>query len=217
MRKSPLVVLGTFAGLFGVLGFHSTPAKISLGSLSVAGTTPTSIQPTTTTSSVTSASTTSSAPPPSSTTTTTIKSAKSSGSTTTTSRSTATSSTTTTTSRPVTTTTSTPVTTTTTAPTTTTTASSSARSATGELVNYHFGILSVTVDLTGTKITKVTIGSLNDGGNPRSQSIDQQAIPLLEQQVLTAQSANIQGVSGASYTSAGFVMSLQNALKQLGL
>jgi uncharacterized protein with FMN-binding domain len=84
-------------------------------------------------------------------------------------------------------------------------------------VNYQFGILSVKVDVTGTKITKVTIGSLNDGGNPRSVSIDQQAIPMLEQQALTAQSANIQGVSGASYTSAGFKMSLQSALKQLGL
>jgi uncharacterized protein with FMN-binding domain len=84
-------------------------------------------------------------------------------------------------------------------------------------VNYQFGILSVKVDVTGTKITKVIIGSLNDGGNPRSVSIDQQAIPMLEQQALTAQSANIQGVSGASYTSAGFKLSLQSALKQLGL
>jgi uncharacterized protein with FMN-binding domain len=50
----------------------------------------------------------------------------------------------------------------------------------------------------------------------RSQSIDQQAIPLLEQEAMQAQSANIQGVSGASYTSAGFEQSLQAALHTLG-
>ena len=72
------------------------------------------------------------------------------------------------------------------------------------------------VTATGSKITNVTIASLNDGGNPRSQSIDQQSIPILEQQALQAQSANIQGVSGASYTSTGFQQSLQAALSQLG-
>jgi ferredoxin-NADP reductase len=59
--------------------------------------------------------------------------------------------------------------------------------------------------------------SLDDGGNPRSQMIDQQAIPVLEQEALQAQSASIQGVSGASYTSAGFAQSLQAALHQLGV
>jgi uncharacterized protein with FMN-binding domain len=50
----------------------------------------------------------------------------------------------------------------------------------------------------------------------RSQLIDQQAIPILEQEAMQAQSANIQGVSGASYTSAGFQQSLQAALQTLG-
>ena len=48
----------------------------------------------------------------------------------------------------------------------------------------------------GRKILKVGIASIDDGGNPRSQSIDQQSIPILEQEALQAQSANIQGVSG---------------------
>jgi uncharacterized protein with FMN-binding domain len=77
--------------------------------------------------------------------------------------------------------------------------------------------LSVSVTVSGTKITKVGIASLDDGGNSRSQSIDQQSIPILEQQALQAQNANIQGVSGASYTSAGFAQSLQSALSKLGL
>ncbi len=84
-------------------------------------------------------------------------------------------------------------------------------------MNYIYGVLSVKVTVSGTKISKVTIGSINDGGNYRSQSIDQAAIPQLEQQALSAQSGNIQGVSGASYTSAGFRQSLQSALSKLGL
>lgn len=132
-------------------------------------------------------------------------------------------STTTTTARPTTTspsgsTTSSPIApTTTTPPTTTTTLANAVRSATGPLVNYSFGQLAVVVTASGSHITKVTVTSLNDGGNPRSQQIDGQSIPILEQEALTAQSANIQGVSGASYTSAGFAQSLQGALTQLGL
>ena len=50
-----------------------------------------------------------------------------------------------------------------------------------------------------------------------SELIDEQSIPMLEQQTMQAQSANIQGVSGASYTSQGFQQSLQGALSKLGL
>lgn len=73
------------------------------------------------------------------------------------------------------------------------------------------------VSVSGTTITNVSIASIDDGGNPNSQYIDQQSIPMLEQQALRAQSANIQGVSGASYTTAGFQQSLQSALSKLGL
>ena len=92
----------------------------------------------------------------------------------------------------------------------------SIRTATGAAVNYSWGVLSVKVTVSGKKITSVAIASLDDGGNPRSQMIDQQSIPLLEQEALQAQSANIQGVSGASYTSQGFEQSLQSALQTLG-
>ncbi|MGA3218550.1 MAG: FMN-binding protein [Acidimicrobiales bacterium] len=105
-------------------------------------------------------------------------------------------------------------------PTTTSPAPSTAppatRTATGAAVNYNYGVLSVAATVSGTKLTNVTIASIDEGGNFRSQSIDQQAVPILEQEALQAQSANIQGVSGASYTSAGFEQSLQSALTQLG-
>lgn len=90
------------------------------------------------------------------------------------------------------------------------------RTATGPAVYYDYGTLSVRVTVSGHKIVKVSIASLDDGRDPRSQFIDQQSIPLLEQEVMQAQSANIQGVSGASYTSAGFHQSLQGALSSLG-
>jgi uncharacterized protein with FMN-binding domain len=107
---------------------------------------------------------------------------------------------------------------TTAAPTTAapTTAAPTTRTATGTAVNYNYGVLSVAATVSGTKLTDVTIASVDDGGSFRSQSIDQQALPILEQEALQAQSANIQGVSGASYTSAGFEQSLQSALTQLG-
>lgn len=92
-----------------------------------------------------------------------------------------------------------------------------ARSVTGPQVNYYFGLLSVKVNVAAGKITSVGIATLSDGGNSRSQQIDQAAIPLLEQEAMQAQSSNIQSISGASYTSAGFQLSLQNALKQVGL
>jgi uncharacterized protein with FMN-binding domain len=77
--------------------------------------------------------------------------------------------------------------------------------------------LSVSVTATGSKITNVQIASLDDGGNFRSQSIDEQSIPVLERETIEAQSANIQSVSGASYTSEGFEQSLQSALAKLGI
>jgi uncharacterized protein with FMN-binding domain len=85
----------------------------------------------------------------------------------------------------------------------------------GTSVNYSYGTLAVSVTGSASHITNVSIASISDGGDSRSQSIDEYAIPLLESQALSAQSANIQGVSGASYTSAGFEQSLQSALLKL--
>jgi uncharacterized protein with FMN-binding domain len=95
--------------------------------------------------------------------------------------------------------------------------SAGSRTAVGPAVYYDYGTLTVRVTVSGHRITKVGIASLDDGSNARSQYIDQQSIPMLEQEVLQAQSANIQGVSGASFTSAGFAQSLQGALRSLGL
>ena len=107
--------------------------------------------------------------------------------------------------------------TTTTRPPVTTTTVPATRTATGPSVNYRYGTLSVQVTVSGKSITNVAIASISDSGSNRSQTIDEYAIPILEQETLQAQSANIQSVSGASYTSAGFAESLQSALTTLGL
>ncbi|CAB4539818.1 FMN-binding [actinobacterium SCGC AAA044-D11] len=54
-------------------------------------------------------------------------------------------------------------------------------------------------------------------GDSRSRSISSQAIPYLVQETLAAQSDQISGVGGASYTSTGWFTSLQSALKKAGL
>jgi uncharacterized protein with FMN-binding domain len=60
------------------------------------------------------------------------------------------------------------------------------------------------------------ITAANDVQQPED-SIAANAVSQLNSEVLTAQSANIQAVSGASYTSQGYIQSLQQAVDQAGL
>lgn len=85
------------------------------------------------------------------------------------------------------------------------------RTVTGSSVRTPYGNVEVQVVFTGTQITDVVPLRLPDS-NGVDQEIDQQAVPILIQETLTAQSANIQAVSGASYTSDGYIRSLQSAL-----
>jgi uncharacterized protein with FMN-binding domain len=98
-----------------------------------------------------------------------------------------------------------------------TTTPSAVRSQTGSTINYNYGTLAVSVTVQGKTITNISVPSLNDGGNSYSQSLDSMSIPILTKEAMAAQSANIQSVSGASYTSAGFIQSLQSALTALGI
>ncbi|HVQ18748.1 MAG TPA: FMN-binding protein [Actinomycetes bacterium] len=90
------------------------------------------------------------------------------------------------------------------------------KTATGALVSTFYGPVQVMVSATGSNITDVTAVAL-PSGDPRSSSISSYAGPMLRQQALAAQSAGIDGVAGASYTSAGYRQSLQSALDQLGI
>ena len=77
-----------------------------------------------------------------------------------------------------------------------------------------YGDIEVKVTMTGTRITDVTVVK-HDVTDPRSQMIDQIAVPQLRSQALAVQSAKIDGVSGASYTSAAYEQSLQSAIDKL--
>ncbi|MGC8498447.1 MAG: FMN-binding protein [Acidimicrobiales bacterium] len=100
---------------------------------------------------------------------------------------------------------------------TTSAASGGVVSATGPQVNYFYGVLSVRVTAASGHITKIAIASLSDGAYAYSHYVDSVSLPMLIKQAMAAQSAKIQGVSGASYTSAGFAQSLQGALSSLKL
>jgi uncharacterized protein with FMN-binding domain len=85
----------------------------------------------------------------------------------------------------------------------------------GPSVANRYGTVQVQVAMTAGKVVDVRAVQLpaNDG---KSQQISRQAGPRLKQQALTAQTASIDGVSGATYTSDGYRQSLQAALDHAG-
>jgi uncharacterized protein with FMN-binding domain len=79
------------------------------------------------------------------------------------------------------------------------------------VVRSRFGPVQVEVTISGGKITEVTALAL-PSDRRRSAEISQQAGPILRREALSAQSANIDTVSGATYTSDAYAKSLQAAL-----
>ncbi len=90
------------------------------------------------------------------------------------------------------------------------------RTAVGKSEQYGFGELAAKVSVRGGRIVDVTVVGLQTA-EPTSQSIADQAIPELRSEVLSAQSAHINAISGATYTSEGYAGSVQSALDQLHL
>jgi uncharacterized protein with FMN-binding domain len=91
---------------------------------------------------------------------------------------------------------------------------SSSRSATGGDLQYRYGDLQLRVTEQGTRISSIQIVS-DQATDARSEEINSQALPTLQQQAMSAQSANIDGVSGATFTSEAYARALQSALDQL--
>jgi major membrane immunogen (membrane-anchored lipoprotein) len=85
------------------------------------------------------------------------------------------------------------------------------RSLTGESVQTRYGPVQVRVTVKNGKLTDVTAVAYPQD-NPRDQQINSYAIPQLTREALTVQSADIDTVSGATYTSEGYRQSLQSAL-----
>ena len=91
---------------------------------------------------------------------------------------------------------------------------SSTTRATGTLEQYGYGQLSVRVTMAGGKITNVTLAKLQTA-DTYSQQLASYVVPILRREVLHAQSAKINGLSGATYTSEAYAYSLQSALDKL--
>ncbi len=81
----------------------------------------------------------------------------------------------------------------------------------GAAVDTNYGPVQVQVTITQKKITAVTV-PVYPSGSGRDMEINSYALPQLVAEVLSAQSATIDAVSGATYTSQGFQASLQSAL-----
>ena len=84
----------------------------------------------------------------------------------------------------------------------------------GPSINVNYGNVQVQITVKDGKITDATALQAPSGRNDRWTNM---ALPILKKQTLAAQSANIQGASGASYTSYGWYTSLQGALAKAGL
>jgi uncharacterized protein with FMN-binding domain len=170
MKRMPIVLAATAAGLATVLGFHTQKMNSNvlsgLSGASGAGTTPTSSP---------------SGAGSGTSTTTAAGSSTTPGS----------------------------------ASTSTTTAAGT-RTALGADVQYRYGELELQVTATGGRITNVQ-PAIDTAFDPRSSQVNSYAEPLLQSQTLQAQSANINGVSGATFTSQAYVQSLQAALDKLGI
>ncbi|PPF53902.1 FMN-binding protein [Clavibacter michiganensis] len=87
---------------------------------------------------------------------------------------------------------------------------------TGTAATTRYGQVQVRITVADGRITEVEALRLTDHDG-RSVAISNRAAPILRQEVLAAQSADVQSVSGATYTSEGYLTSLQSAVDQAGL
>jgi uncharacterized protein with FMN-binding domain len=86
---------------------------------------------------------------------------------------------------------------------------------TGSAVQIPFGTVQVQVTVANGKITDVQPLQMPGGGH--SGQVSSYAAPQLRSEVLQAQSANVDSISGATYTSGAYQQSLQSALSQAGM
>ena len=85
----------------------------------------------------------------------------------------------------------------------------------GSSVQTRYGPVQVSVTFTAGQITDVQALQV-PGGHHESVQINARATPILAQEVIAAQSAQIDTVSGATYTSEAYAQSVQSAIDQQG-
>jgi uncharacterized protein with FMN-binding domain len=93
---------------------------------------------------------------------------------------------------------------------------SASTTVTGDAADTRYGPVQVQVTIAGGSITDVSVVDY-PSENGKDQEINARALPVLVQETLDAQSSSIDMVSGATYTSEGYLQSLQSALDQAGL
>jgi uncharacterized protein with FMN-binding domain len=86
---------------------------------------------------------------------------------------------------------------------------------TGQIVHTRYGPVQVEVTLSHGRLTRVKALRL-PSANGHDRQVAADAVPKLTREALAAQSADIDTVSGASYTSDGYRQSLQSALDSAG-
>ena len=94
--------------------------------------------------------------------------------------------------------------------------SSTSGTYTGDSVNTRWGPVQVRITVSNGKITSAN-AIVYPSGNPRDQQINSYALPTLNSEAVSASSARIDMVSGATVTSTGYLQSLQSALDRAGL
>jgi uncharacterized protein with FMN-binding domain len=102
------------------------------------------------------------------------------------------------------------------APQTTAPSTGAATTVTGSVAQTRWGPVQVRLIVSAGKITAVDVPQYPNG-NGRDQQINAYALPILTQETISAQSADIDMVSGATVTSDGYVQSLQSAIDRAGL
>ena len=93
---------------------------------------------------------------------------------------------------------------------------SSATTVTGDVAQTEWGPVQVALTVDAGRVTEVAVLQYPTG-NSKDEEINSYALPILIQQTLDRQSADIDMVSGATVTSVGYQQSLQSALDQAGL
>jgi uncharacterized protein with FMN-binding domain len=93
---------------------------------------------------------------------------------------------------------------------------STTKTITGDSVDTRWGPVQVQITVQNGTLTSVN-AVVYPENNSRDEQINSYAIPQLNQEAMSAKSANIDMVSGATYTSDGYIGSLQSALDKAGL
>jgi uncharacterized protein with FMN-binding domain len=99
---------------------------------------------------------------------------------------------------------------------TSTATTSAAKTYTGSAADTRYGPVQVKITVKNGKVTSATAVDY-PSSDPRDEQINAYAIPALNSEAAAAGSASIDMVSGATFTSEGYISSLQSALDKAGL